>query len=82
MKRGRSKFMNKRDGNIDDKKIEEYLSSIPEQLKESDDFMLAQKGLEHLQENRSFESGDVLIKVRLLFNPVSFGCAPPTLRIK
>lgn len=64
MKRGRSKFMNKRDGNIDDKKIEEYLSSIPEQLKESDDFMLAQKGLEHLQENRSFESGGVLIKVK------------------
>ena len=64
MKRGRSKFMNKRDGYIDDKKIEEYLSSIPEQLKESDDFMLAQKGLEHLQENRSFESGDVLIKVK------------------
>ena len=64
MKRGQSKFMNKRDGNIDDKKIEEYLSSIPEQLKESDDFMLAQKGLEHLQENRSFESGDVLIKVK------------------
>lgn len=64
MKRGQSKFMNKRDGNIDDKKIEEYLSSIPDQLKESDDFMLAQKGLEHLQENKSFESGGVLIKVK------------------
>ncbi len=56
--------MSKKIDEQEQKAIEEYLSSIPEQLAEDDDEHLAQKGLSYLQSQNQMPVGDVLIKNR------------------
>ena len=56
--------MSKKIDEQEQKAIEEYLSSIPEQLAEDDDEQLAQKGLSYLQSQNQMPAGDVLIKNR------------------
>lgn len=56
--------MSKQEKKVNQDSMEEFLASVPDQVTESDDFQLAQKGLSYLQESTDYAQGTALVKGR------------------